>query len=259
MATPPPLSAARVYASSDDPEAASSLRKPSPDPASSPPSAPGRRRPPTERLTAHQAFYLAGLHGVGALAISGGINFAVAFALYTSPGGRAQPVRLFRLPNTLAGDAAVTAVAQCLVTWFIEAALVGLDLRGGGVAPVGWLREPEGRIARWFFGLPLHGNGNGADRGPLRRWVGWTAAQVPRALALAAVSFLILFGPTVGILTAVGRRTGDDWEFDRVWAPQVYKLLYGGILALLVTPVMAFVWLARAGWEARRELSSGGR
>ena len=270
MSSPPPHGTARPSDSSEDPETAASPQKPSragPGTPRAAAAASGRRRNPTDRLTARQAFYLVVMHGLGAFAISGGINFAVAYGLYTSAKAREQPVRLFQLPNTLVGDAVVTAVAQCIVTWFIEAALVGLDLRGGIVAPVGWMREPAGRAGRWFFGLPLlspshddDGEGEGGmeegkDR-PFLRWVGWVLSQVPRALVLAIASLLIMLGPTVGILTAVGRRTGGDWEYDNVWAPQVYKLLYGGVLGLLVTPIMAFVLLARAGWEIRRATES---
>ena len=36
-------------------------------------------RIPSENLTGHQAFYLFVMHGLGALVISGGINFAIAY------------------------------------------------------------------------------------------------------------------------------------------------------------------------------------
>lgn len=36
-------------------------------------------RVPSEKLTGHQAFYLFVMHGFGALVISGGINFAIAY------------------------------------------------------------------------------------------------------------------------------------------------------------------------------------
>ncbi len=43
--------------------------------------APGMR-PPTEKLTAFQLFYIFGLDGVGAMVLSGGINFAIAYGAY---------------------------------------------------------------------------------------------------------------------------------------------------------------------------------
>lgn len=40
---------------------------------------------PSSKLTAHQAFYLFGLDGVGAFVISGGINFAIAYGKSRGP------------------------------------------------------------------------------------------------------------------------------------------------------------------------------
>lgn len=37
------------------------------------------KRVPSSRLTLHQFLYIAGSHGIGALVISGGINFALAY------------------------------------------------------------------------------------------------------------------------------------------------------------------------------------
>jgi hypothetical protein len=205
-----------------------------------------RRKPPTERLTIRQLLYLIVLHGLGAALISGGINFAVAYALYTSPGARRDPVRLFQLPNTLAGDAAVTAIAQGLVTWAIEGVLVNLDLRNGLVAPfVGWV-EPVQPWRRLLWGL------NEPDNlGKVGRWTWFVVGEALRALALAVLSFVVVFGPTLGILISVGTKVGGDWEFERTWAPQIYKLVYGAVLGLLSTPIMAFVWLVRRGWTDR--------
>ena len=53
--------------------------------------------------------------------------------MYLSP---ADPITLLRLPNTLAGDAALTIIIQTLVTWLIECLAVTSDLRAGKVAPL---------------------------------------------------------------------------------------------------------------------------
>lgn len=37
------------------------------------------KRVPSSKLTTHQLLYIAGSHGLGAMAISGGINFAIAY------------------------------------------------------------------------------------------------------------------------------------------------------------------------------------
>jgi hypothetical protein len=38
-----------------------------------------RRLEPTSHFTGHQLFYIFGLDGIGALALSGGVNFAIAY------------------------------------------------------------------------------------------------------------------------------------------------------------------------------------
>lgn len=38
-----------------------------------------REKEPSDRLTAHQIFYIFGPHGIGAAVLSGGINFAIAY------------------------------------------------------------------------------------------------------------------------------------------------------------------------------------
>lgn len=67
-------------------------------------------------------------------------------------------------------------------------------------------------------------------------------------MSTAVVAFVVLWPISVGALTAVGTRSGGDWVFHPVWAPQVFKLVLGGVLALLQTPVFASFWLVREGW-----------
>jgi hypothetical protein len=157
--------------------------------------------------------------------------------MYTTQDLEAHPIRLFQLPNTLAGDAGVTIIIQCLITWLAEFFLVGRDLRHGTVAPAAFLPEPKGPVARWFLLL------DGADARS-------AVAHVLRAMLIAVASFIVMWGPAVGILTAVGTRSGGDWVFEAKWAPQVFKLMFGGVLSLLTTPPLAMFWLLKAGWSA---------
>ena len=48
------------------------------------------RPEPTNRMTAHQVFYVFGLNGLGAMALSGGINFAIAYGMLPSDGSSAS-------------------------------------------------------------------------------------------------------------------------------------------------------------------------
>lgn len=167
-----------------------------------------------------------------------------------------KPIRLFQLPNTLAGDAGVTILVQCIITWMIELVLVKRDLRAGQVAPVGWLRQPSNRAARWFLLLDRAPSGTNGTTGAATKTDGDSAehgaaylgSQLLRGFLTAVPSFCLLWGPCVGILTAVGTREGGDWVFRRTWAPQVSMFLLGGLLALLTTPLSAVFWLVRAGW-----------
>ena len=38
---------------------------------------------PTTKFTAHQIFYIFGLDGIGSLVLSGGINFAIAYGMFS--------------------------------------------------------------------------------------------------------------------------------------------------------------------------------
>ncbi|KAM7224077.1 hypothetical protein V8F06_000550 [Rhypophila decipiens] len=278
---------------------------------------PSHPRAPTTRLNAHQIFYIFILDGLGAMILSGAINFAIAYAMYTSSSSSSPAaagtttnsvvippriILLFHLPNSLAGDAAVTIVLQTVITWLVEFLLVKRDLERGGVRPVGFVGIPRyGKFVRWFCFLDddddglvgedmLHQDldcsskkGNNSKTvmeseereeesttrlklpnlwGAGRVSVIWS--QIVRALVVAVVMFLLLWGPCVGILMALGRKDETigalgDWVFDRrVWLPQVFKLVLGALLALLETPAFAFFWMVQAGWAFQKMESSTG-
>ncbi|OAA55234.1 hypothetical protein SPI_08329 [Niveomyces insectorum RCEF 264] len=246
---------------------------------------------PSDHLTGYQFFYIFGLDGLGAFILSGGINFAIAYAMYRTIDSNLHPIRLFQFPNTLAGDATVTIFIQTVMTWFIELVLVNRDLRSGHVQPIGFIKEPSMPLLRWFLlldRLPKHdeagGSGddsshdnNDADedlRRPLsaphhencrcdrhveryepgswKHWAAFLVSQLIRALLVGVLAFVVLWGPTIGILTAVGDHRTRDWWFDSSsWAPPIFKLIFGGVLALLTTPPFAAFWLVRCGWAVQ--------
>ncbi|TDZ14155.1 Uncharacterized protein Cob_v012882 [Colletotrichum orbiculare MAFF 240422] len=218
----------------------------------------GRVKCPTDSVTLHQLFYIFGMHGVGAAIISGGISFAIAYAMYTSQNPSTSPVRLFKLPNTLAGDAVVSLVFGLVITWFVEYLVVDRDLRAGGVRPIGFVGEPERAPVRWLMLLDLLRDGGHRDAAKAKRMPAFLWDQALRIGVLFVASFFLFWCPAVGILAAaVGTRTpggGDwDWYFSPRWAPQVFKAVFGGVLALLTTPAMASFWLVREGWRLKRE------
>ncbi|KAK0629032.1 hypothetical protein B0T17DRAFT_174431 [Bombardia bombarda] len=221
-------------------------------------------RPPTTKMTGHQFFYIFIIDGIGAMILSGGINFAIAYAMYTSASTLTHPINLFQLPNTLAGDAAVTIIVQSIITWLIELLLVNRDLASGGVAPVGFIDPPPPnyRLLRWFLFLDRTPSSSSESdepaQGSVAHWAYFMFSQVLRGFLVAIPSFMLFWGPCVGILTAVGMRSGGDWVFEATWAPEIFKFLLGGLLSLVQTPLFALFWLVRAGWAVRtREVAVG--
>lgn len=205
--------------------------------------------------------------------------------MYKTINSDLHPIRLFRFPNTIAGDAALTIFIQCVITWFIELVLVNRDIRTGHIQPIGFIPEPSLAPLRWFLLLDRlpptgsnrsgdSGNGNGDDDdlnrplsaphdencrcdshvepyepGSMKHWLFFLVSQLIRALMLGVLSFLLMWGPAMGIMTAVGAYHDGDWWFDASsWAPTIFKLVYGGVLALLTTPLFVVFWLVRCGW-----------
>ncbi|RFN50839.1 hypothetical protein FIE12Z_4915 [Fusarium flagelliforme] len=212
----------------------------------------GRMRPSLQ-FTGHQLFYVFGLDGVGAMLLSGGVNFALAYPMYTTQDTINNPIRLFQLPNTLSGDAAVTIIIQCILTWFVEMGLVSYDLSKRSVQPVGFMPEPTSQWMRWLFFLPPK-----TEKAPPPEessLINTIVQGALRGFMFAVASFLLLWPISVGVLTTVGERDGGDWRYDDHWTPQAFKAILGGVLSLLTTPLMALFWLVKAGWEGNDERS----
>ncbi|KAI1490203.1 hypothetical protein F5X96DRAFT_637346 [Biscogniauxia mediterranea] len=160
-----------------------------------------------------------------------------------------KPIRLFQFPNTLAGDAAVTVIIQCLITWLIEVIIVNRDLKKGGVQPIGFLPEPKWRWLRWFMLMDRK-----KQTHTVRSFVHWLAflwSQVIRALIVAVVFFPFVWGPSIGFLALTGQYHDGDWWYETVWTPEIFKLVQGAVLGLLTTPLMVMFWLARCGWALK--------
>ncbi|KAF4447168.1 hypothetical protein F53441_9313 [Fusarium austroafricanum] len=217
---------------------------------------------PSLQFTGHQLFYVFGLDGIGAMALSGAVNFALAYPMYTTQDTTKNPIRLFQLPNTLSGDAAVTIIVQCILTWFVEMGLVRYDLSKRSVQPIGFIPEPSHQWLRRLFFLPP--SSDPSDTEVQSEKVPEKKSRVPsvlntivqgalRGFMLAVGGFFILWPMSVGILTTVGERDGWDWRYQDRWTPQAFKAILGGVLGLLTTPLMALFWLIKAGWEGNDE------
>ncbi|KAI0026206.1 hypothetical protein F4780DRAFT_13911 [Xylariomycetidae sp. FL0641] len=204
---------------------------------------------PSTRLTGHQIFYIFVMDGIGAGAVAGGINFAIAYGMYAHQ-PQSRPVRLWQFPNTLAGDAGLTVIVQCILTWLVELVMVNYDLKKGGVQPIGFISEPRHPMLRWFMFLdrkePTTATGGFAH------WVTFLLSQILRAFIIAVIFFPFVFGASVGFLSIVGHYRDGDWEYDPKWKPQLFKLIQGISLGVLATPPMVIFWLTRCGWAIQK-------
>lgn len=169
-----------------------------------------------------------------------------------------DPIFLFELPNTLVGDLAVTTIVQTIVTWLIEMLIVNRDLRKGNIQPIGFISEPEPlgvgspklttRAARWFLLLDLSKQQR-KRRGSAYRKFLYILAQVVRAFAVSVLCLAVAIGPTIGILIAIGEKSGGDWVYASRWTPEAFKGILGGVLALVTTPFFAMMWMVKCGWN----------
>ncbi|KAI0424054.1 hypothetical protein F5Y09DRAFT_325453 [Xylaria sp. FL1042] len=205
---------------------------------------------PTNRLTRCQTVYLFVLDGLVAAILGAGINFGIAYGTYHTQ----DVVRLFVLPNALAADAGFTLLAQFIITWIVECFIVSFHLRTGLVPPIGFFPEPKNKLIRWYFFL---------DHEQLQELKGFTPwlrlilLNTIRSLILLAAFFPVVFGASIGFLTLVGMHKDADWYFDVMWAPQVFKLIFGVAVGSTCTPLMAAFWLVRCGWVLKASKSAG--
>lgn len=166
---------------------------------------------------------------------------------------------LFEFPNTLIGDLAVTIIVQTIVTWLIEMLIVNRDLRKGNIQPIGFITEPEPisaagssklttRVARWFLLLDLSKQQRKRKGSAYRKFL-YILANVVRAFAVSVLCLAVAIGPTIGILIAIGDKSGGDWAYASRWTPEAFKAILGGVLALLTTPFFAMMWMVKCGWN----------
>lgn len=169
-----------------------------------------------------------------------------------------QSINLFQFPNTLVGDATVTIILQCVITWLVELAIVNQDLKHGRVQPVGSIEEPKNRLLRRY--LFLDRERAKYEGGCLAHWAAFLFSQVLRAFIIAVLSFAILIGPTIGFLILVGHHNGGDWTYhggeltpsQDNYIPMIFKGVLGAALGLYTTPIFALFWMVRCGWALVR-------
>ncbi|EPX71829.1 uncharacterized protein SOCG_03765 [Schizosaccharomyces octosporus yFS286] len=177
---------------------------------------------------------------VGSFIISGGLEFAIAYGMYKNTIDR---VRLWRLPDTLSGDLAVTNFVQAVLTYWIESALVQADLRSGLVKPLYLGRFPRNTFMREILRAKPKYNFHFI----VFRWIEWMAFTGLRGLFWSVPLWFLLWPASIGILTAPGQHSGNDYFYNNYPAPQIIKLIFGGVLGFVFTPWIAFLHMYMYG------------
>ncbi|KAG0329409.1 hypothetical protein BGZ99_002120 [Dissophora globulifera] len=184
------------------------------------------------------------MHLIGSMILDGGINFGIATAMYK---GNSNPVHLWSLPNSLAGDAAVTLIIQQLLTWVLDRLSIRGDVRKGLVAP---LRMPANAhaVLRWFVGLKdVRVHTSRKDK--IKHYIRFNA---PRYAAYFLASFVIYWPITMGILAGlkahgIGKDySGKGGDFNNWPMPQIFKGVYGAVVGL-TTPFVSYIALIYEG------------
>ncbi|KAG9323909.1 hypothetical protein KVV02_006275 [Mortierella alpina] len=201
-------------------------------------------KPAVDGLTARHVVYLVVMHMIGAMILDGAINFGLATAMYKNT---KDPVTLWPLPNTLAGDAAVTIIIQQTLTWILDRLAVGGDLKKGLVAP---LRMPKNAnaITRWFVGLEEVR----VYKTFKERLAYYFRYHGKRIAVLVVVTFILYWPITIGILSGlkihgIGKDHSHRGGDFNVWPmPEIFKGVYGFALGM-TTPFVSYVALIYQG------------
>jgi hypothetical protein len=202
------------------------------------------RKPAVQGLTTRHVVYLVFMHCIGAMILDGGINFGLATAMYKNT---KDPVALWPLPNTLAGDAAVTIIIQQVLTWILDRFAVGGDLDKGMVAPLRMPKNASG-VVRWFVGLnsvEVHTTLSDKIKYLIR-------FHGPRIAVLVVATFILYWPITIGILSGlkihgVGKDySGLNGDFNPWPLPEIFKGVYGFALGM-TTPFVSYIALIYQG------------
>ncbi|KAF9908422.1 hypothetical protein BX616_000164 [Lobosporangium transversale] len=214
------------------------------------------RKPPTDGLTTRHVIYLVVMHMIGAMILDGGINFGLATAMYKN-GSKA--VKLWPLPQTLAGDAAVTIIIQQALTWILDRRAVGGDLKKGLVAP---LKMPKNAhpIIRWFVGLE-HISADVPKNTLANKVAHLFRFHGPRIAVLILATFILYWPITIGILSGLKiHGVGKDYsglggDFNLWPLPEIFKGVYGFAVGL-TTPFVSYIALIYEGETVTEETNS---
>ncbi|KAF9931319.1 hypothetical protein FBU30_010458 [Linnemannia zychae] len=195
------------------------------------------KKAPVTGLTARHILYLIVMHTIGAMILDSGINCGLATAMYKS---NKNPLKIWPLPNTIAGDVAVTIIIQQALTWILDRLAVRGDLKKGLVAPLRMPSNANG-VLRWFVGLEDYKN----DKKSIILF------HFKRIVVFVVASFLLYWPITIGVIYGlknghVGTAGAGDGDFNLWPFPSVFKAVFAAFLGL-TTPFVSYVMLIFVG------------
>ena len=206
--------------------------------------------------------------------VSGGIQFGIAYGMYAHS---KHAVTLWTLPNSLAGDCAVSLFIQVCITWLVEEIMVGWDCYKSNntmcqlpeyLIP----NRPDKITNRFIFAFYdfdkgcLPAEDNLSKKPSFReflkknficydsRWVVtniciWLIKKLTRAVPFSVLLFIPVWPATLGISTSVGTPSGvNGYYFNHFPTPQILKLIYGFVIGITTSPVSSVVIIRRNYW-----------
>ncbi|KAG0213146.1 hypothetical protein BGX28_004972, partial [Mortierella sp. GBA30] len=203
------------------------------------------RKSAVDSLTPKHVAYLGLMHMFGAMVLDGIINFALATAMYKNT---SNPVMIWVLPNTLAGEAAVTIIIQTTLTWILDRLAVAGDLKKGLVAPLRMPRNPHPWF-EWFVGLddvPVYA---ATHKKRIRHALEFHGKRI---VVLILMTFLVFWPLTIGMLTWMrGNGIGKDpsplsGDFNAWPFPEIFKGVFGFATGI-ITPFVSYIALIYQG------------
>ncbi|KAJ3161138.1 hypothetical protein HDU86_007760 [Geranomyces michiganensis] len=226
------------------------------------------RQPPAlfPKITVRQLMYIVLMHSLGAGLLDATINFVIAYAMYHN-----QEARLWNMPNTIAGDAAVTVLVQGILTWVIDGALTHQDCRKGTVAPIvlndhrDYVKDESDNRSSVVADnvVPLKPR---TSRRVFSRFVCWICApsldlfepgvtpavrfkrvllSATRGLAFSLCVLPVAWCLGVGIACAAWPALARNEPITN-WGPMIFKAVYTLVLGALTTPVSTVLAMTQA-------------
>lgn len=205
--------------------------------------------------------YLFLIEGMYSSCVSAGIEFAIAYGMYSTRKGH---ITLWAFPHTLSGDCALSLFIQVVITWYLEEFTVGFDDYKNRTCLLPfdkWFYEKYvkgNRFWYWYleidFGMLRHNKSasekltygkylkrqviNYPDRKFSFNFLEWAIRKLIRSILLAIPIFLVVWPVTMGIMAGTGTKIGSyDYYFNRYPYPQLMKFVFSFVVAFISTPL----------------------